>query len=155
METTGGELNGVRGWLLLLCLSLAVLDPTAVLVNLFIVSDVARPYFSQQPGFFHLIIVNGVVGIALAVFSLYAGISLFRRLPGAPDTARKYLAAISAYAILAPFMPFLLRSEQLATRDTFYFNCLNSSFTLVYAGTWRLYLRRSRRVRQTYFRDAA
>jgi hypothetical protein len=149
LETTGRELNGIRGWLLLLCLNLAVLDPAAVLMNLFVVSDVAKPYFSRQPGFFHLILVNGIAGIALAVFSLYAGVSLFRRLPGAPETARKYFAAISAYALLAPFLPFLLRSEQLANRDTFYINCLNSVFTLAYAGIWRLYLKRSRRVRQT------
>ncbi len=150
METTGRELKGIRGWLLLLCLNLTVLDPAAVLMNLFVVSDVAKPYFSQQPMFFYLIVVNGIAGIALAVFSLYAGVSLFRLLPRAPETARKYFAVISAYAVLAPFLPFLLRSEQLATRENFYMNCLNSFFTMAYALVWRLYLKRSRRVRQTY-----
>ena len=153
MDTAGSELKRIRGWLLLLCLCLTVLDPTAVLVNLFLVSEVARPFFSRQPGFFHLILVNGVAGIALAVFSLYAGVSLFRRVAGAPAIARKYFAAISAYAVIAPFLPFLLRSEQLATRENFYINCLNSFFTMAYALIWRLYLQRSRRVQQTYGPD--
>jgi uncharacterized membrane protein len=154
VDITGSELKGVRGWLLLLCLNLTVLDPTAVLVNLFMVSEVARPYFGQQPGLFHLIMVNGIIGIALAVFSLYAGVSLFRRLPGAPQTARRYFAAISVYAVVSPFLPFILHSEQLSNRETLYINSLNSFFTLIYAGAWRLYLKRSRRVRGTFGTDA-
>ena len=154
MDITGSEQKGVRGWLLLLCLNLTILDPMAVLVNLFTVSEVARPYFGQQPGLFHLIMVNGIVGIALAVFSLYTGVSLFRRTPGAPQTARRYFAAISAYAIVSPFLPFLLRSEQLSNRETLYINSLNSFFTLIYAGAWRLYLKKSKRVRETYGPDA-
>lgn len=150
MNGTAEELKGVRGWLLLFCLNLTILDPSAVLFNLFVVSNLAKPYFSQHPGFFRLVLVNGVVGIALAVFSLYAGVSLWKRLPGAPAAAKKYLAAISAFSIAAPFLPSLFGSEDVPNRETFYLNCLNSLFTLIYATAWYLYLKRSRRVRETY-----
>ncbi len=144
------ELKGVGGWLLFLCVTLTVLDPSAVLINLFIVADAAKPYFPEHPGFFRLILVNGVAGIALSVFSLYAGISLWKRLPGAIAVARKYLRTVCAYSVLAPFLPRLIGSTFQATDETFALTCLNSFFTIIYAGIWYLYLNRSRRVRATY-----
>jgi hypothetical protein len=150
LESTGRELKGVWGWLLLLCVTLTILDPSAVLINLFFVADAAKPYFVKHPGFFRLILVNGVAGIALSVFSLYAGISLWKRLPGALAVARKYLKTVFAYSILAPFLPRLVGSTLHASHDTFVLTCLNSLFTIVYTGIWYLYLSRSRRVRATY-----
>ncbi len=105
MNSGDEKLKGVRGWLLLFCFSLTVLDPVAVIVNLFTAADAAKPYFAQDPGLMRLVLANGVAGIALSVFSLYAGISLWRRLPGAPAVARKYLLTVLAYSVLAPFLP--------------------------------------------------
>ena len=51
MESASAELKGVRGWLLFLCVTLTVLDPSAVLINLFIVADAAKPYFAGIQGF--------------------------------------------------------------------------------------------------------
>ena len=150
MERAGTELKGVRGWLLLLCVTLTVLDPSAVLINLFLVADAAKPYFARHPGFFRLILVNGVAGIALSVFSLYAGISLWKRLPGALAVARKYLRTVFAYSLLAPFLPRLVGSTFHASHETFALACLNSLFTIIYVGIWYLYLNRSARVRATY-----
>ena len=150
MENAGVELKGVRGWLLFLCVTLTVLDPSAVLINLFIVADAAKPYFTRNPGFFRLILVNGVAGITLSVFSLYAGISLWKRLPGALTVARKYLRTVFGYSILAPFLPRLVGSTFHASRETFALTCLNSLFTIFYLGIWYLYLNRSARVRATY-----
>ena len=150
MENTGAELKGVRGWLLLLCVTLTLLDPSALLINLFIVTDAARPYFARDPGFFRLIVVNGVTGIALSVFSLYAGISLWKRLPGALAVCRNYLRTIFAYSILTPFLPRLVGSTLHASPETFALTCLNSLFTIIYVGIWYLYLDRSARVKATY-----
>ncbi len=144
------ELKGVRGWLLLLCVTLTVLDPSAVLINLFFVADAAKPYFVRHPGFFRLVLVNGVVGIGLSVFSLYAGISLWKLLPGAVGAARGYLRTVFAYSIIAPFIPRLVGSTFHVSQDTFVLACLNSVFTIVYAAIWYLYLSRSARVRATY-----
>lgn len=150
LERAGTELKGVGGWLLLLCVTLTVLDPSAVLINLFFVADAAKPYFARHPGFFRLILVNGVAGIALSVFSLYAGISLWKRFPGALDVARKYLKTVFAYSLIAPFLPRLVGSTFHASDETFVINCLNSLFTIIYTGIWYFYLNRSARVRTTY-----
>jgi len=150
LESAGAEPKGVRGWLLFLCVTLTVLDPSAVLINLFIVADAAKPYFTRNPGFFRLILVNGVAGITLSVFSLYAGISLWKRLPGALTVARNYIRTVFAYSILAPFLPRLVGSTFHASRETFALTCLNSLFTIFYLGIWYLYLNRSARVRATY-----
>jgi len=151
LESAGVELKGVRGWLLFLCVTLTVLDPSAVLINLFVIADAARPYFAGNPGFFRLILVNGVAGITLSVFSLYAGIWLWKCFPGALTVARKYLRTVFAYSILAPFLPRLVGSTFHASRETFALACLNSLFTIFYLGIWYLYLNRSARVRATYF----
>jgi hypothetical protein len=145
------KLKGVRGWLLLFCFSLTVLDPVAVIVNLFTAADAAKPYFAQDPGLMRLVLANGVAGIALSVFSLYAGISLWKRLPGAPAVARKYLLTVLAYSVLAPFLPHLLGPTKLGgSRESFALVSINSLFTILYVGAWYLYLDRSRRVRATY-----
>ncbi len=147
------EPKGVRGWLLLLCVTLTILDPSAVLINLFYVADAAQPYFARHPGFFRLVLVNGVAGIAISVFSLYAGISLWKGLPGAPAAARKYLKTVFAYSIVAPFLPRLVGSTLHSSYETFTLTCLNSLFTIMYTGVWYLYLNRSVRVRATYCED--
>jgi hypothetical protein len=151
VNNTDAELKGVRGWLLLLCLALTVLDPSAVLINLFTATNAAKPSFARDPGLFRLILANGVAGIALSVFSLYAGISLWKRLPGAPAVARKYLLTVLGYSILAPFLPYLLGPTNLvASQDSLVLTSLNSLFTIMYVAAWYLYLNRSRRVRATY-----
>jgi hypothetical protein len=94
--------------------------------------------------------VNGVAGITLSVFSLYAGISLWKRLPGALTIVRNYLRTVFAYSILAPFLPRLVGSTFNASRDTFALACFNSLFTILYVGIWYLYLSKSARVRATY-----
>ena len=94
--------------------------------------------------------MNGVAGITLSVFSLYAGISLWKRLPGALTIVRNYLRTVFAYSILAPFLPRLVGSTFNASRDTFSLACFNSLFTILYVGIWYLYLSKSARVRATY-----
>ena len=155
MKSARAELNGVGGWLLFLCVTLAVLDPSATLINLFMVADAAKPYFARNPGFFRLILVNGIAGITLAVFSLYAGVSLWKRLPGALAVARKYLRTVFVYSILAPFVPRLVGSTFHASPETFTFTCLNSLFTIFYLGIWYVYLNRSARVKATYGEDGS
>ncbi len=151
MRKSDAELTGVRGWLLLFCFALTILDPSAVVINLFTAADAAKPYFAHDPGLFRLILTNGVIGIALSVFSLYAGISMWKRLPGAPAVARKYLLAVVAYSLVAPFLPLLLGPTKLGgSQESFSLTCLNSIFTIMYAAAWYLYLKRSRRVRAVY-----
>ena len=105
MNWQQSDLKGVKGWLLLLCINLSILDPFANLLNLAIGTHLGRPYFDQNPALQKLMVINGVCSIALAVYSIYAGISLWKVLPNAVTTAKKYLGAAFAYSILSLFLP--------------------------------------------------
>ena len=151
MNSGDEKLKGVRGWLLLFCFSLTVLDPVAVIVNLFTAADAAKPYFAQDPGLMRLVLANGVAGIALSVFSLYAGISLWRRLARRSRRRAQIPADRSRLLGPCPLLPHLLGPTKLGgSRESFAVVSINSLFTILYVGAWYLYLDRSRRVRATY-----
>lgn len=150
LNQTSAELKGVKGWLLFLCLNLTILDPSAVLANLFVVTEAAKPAFDQHPEVLRLMLVNGVLRLALMVASLYAGISLWRGLAGAPAIAQKYFLAVFAYSAVAPFLPVMAGARDYASDNIIAMNCLNSLVTMVYVVTWYIYLKRSRRVKATY-----
>jgi len=104
--------QGVKGWLLLLCLNFTILDPLAMLLSLFSVANASRPLFDTYPGLLTLIAVSGVCRLAVAVFSVYAGLALWRVAPGAVSIARKYLMAVVLYTVFAFFLPVLVGLPQ-------------------------------------------
>lgn len=142
--------RGVRGWLLILCLSLAILDPLAIVFSLFSVTSAARPHFDRDPGVLHLIVVSGICRLLLAVFSAYAGIGLWRILPGAVSIATKYLRAVILYSALAVFLPALVGLPEDLYREMAASTFVSSFMTISYAGLWYLFLRKSKRVAATY-----
>jgi hypothetical protein len=147
------ELYGVRGWLLLLCLLLTVIDPVVVLANLFAQTEGAREIYNKQPEMFKVFVVTGVLGIALAVFSMYSGLSLWKIAPNAVRTARYYLVAEAAFSFVPFFLPAVFGvplSSPEGIQNLYIFNALA---TTAYASAWYAYLSRSRRVRATYFGD--
>jgi len=150
LNQKGAEPRGVRGWLLFLCLNLTILDPSAVLANIFVVTEAAKPYFDRHPEVLVLMLVNGVLRLALVVASLYAGISLWRGLTGAPAIAEKYLLAVFCYSVAAPFLPVMAGAREYSSSKIIALNCLNSLVTMVYVVVWYIYLKRSRRVKATY-----
>jgi len=150
LTTTNAQLRGVKGWLLFLCLNLTILDPSAVLANLFAVTEAAKPSFDQHPEVLRFVLVNGVLRLALVVASLYVGISLWRGLAGAPAIAGKYLLAVFAYSAVAPFLPVIAGAREYASDNIMLFNCLNSLVTMAYVLAWYVYLKRSKRVKATY-----
>jgi hypothetical protein len=143
-------LKGVQGWLLLLCISLTILDPLSILTNLFVATDAAKSQFERHPEFFTFMLISGVCRIALMVFSIYAGISLWKIVPGAVAVARKYLQALLFYAVFAVFLPRIVGLPEDVYRDLAAANLLNSLLTIGYVAAWFLYLTRSKRVKTTY-----
>jgi hypothetical protein len=144
------DLKGVKGWLLLLCINLSILDPFANLLNLAIGTHLGRPYFDQNPALQKLMVINGVCSIALAVYSIYAGISLWKVLPNAVTTAKKYLGAAFAYSILSIFLPYLVGLSEEVQKEVGATSLLNSFVTALYLYAWYQYLKRSKRVKATY-----
>lgn len=150
MNGIPAELKGVGGWLLLLCVNLTILDPFANLLNLAIGTHFGRQYFDQHPALQRLMLINGVCSIGLAVFSIYAGISLWKVLPNAVTMGKKYLGAAFVYSILSLFLPYLIGISEEFGKEVGATNLLNTIITAVYLFAWYQYLKRSKRVRSTY-----
>ena len=142
--------RGVRGWLLLLCLSFTILDPLAMILSLFSVANASKPLFDQYPGLLTLVTVSGICRLAVAVFSMYAGIALWRVAPGAVDIARKYLMAVVLYTVFAFFLPAIVGLPQDMAQEIAGSSSIAGMLTILYAVVWYTYLLRSKRVKATY-----
>jgi len=142
--------KGVKGWLLLLCVNLMILDPCSILFSLFVVTNATKPHFDQYPGLLKLMFINGACSIGLTVFSIYAGISLLKILPNAVKTAKKYLSTAFMYSIISIFLPALVGLPEKAYNDITGNTLFNSLITMLYLALWYQYLKKSRRVMATY-----
>ncbi|MCX5807093.1 MAG: DUF2569 family protein [Proteobacteria bacterium] len=150
MDEINLQLKGVKGWLLLMCISLTILDPSSIFLNLIIITNLTKPFFNKHPELLKMVLINGICSIGLAVFSVYAGLSLWKILPNAVTTAKKYLLAISLYSIFSIFIPTLVGLQAETIKGISGNNVLNSLLTVLYASAWYLYLKKSRRVMATY-----
>jgi hypothetical protein len=151
MDEISLQLKGIKGYLLLMCISLTILDPCSILLNLIIMTNLTKPYFNKHPGLLKMVLINGTCSIGLAVFSIYAGISLWKLLPKAIITAKKYLLAISLYSVFSIFIPTLVGIQAESLKGIVSVNnVFNSLITVLYASVWYLYLKKSRRVRVNY-----
>jgi hypothetical protein len=150
MSETTTELSGVKGWLLLLCLLLTVFDPFVVLASLFVFSEGAKDAYDLHPEVFRVILVSGVVGIGLAVFSMYTGFSLWKVAPKAVAVARRYLVTAGVSSVFLLVLPVLLGASRDPGGVIAQESILNTLFTLGYVAVWYAYLARSKRVRVTY-----
>ncbi len=142
--------KGIKGWLLLLCISLTILDPATMLLNLFIMSNLAKPFFETHRNLFNLILANGIFTTGLMVFSIYAGLSLWRLAVNAVVTAKRYFKAIFIYSGVTIFLPDIFGVSDNLYKKFGGNNLLNSLITMCYAIIWYLYLTKSKRVRWTY-----
>jgi Protein of unknown function (DUF2569) len=142
--------RGVRGWLLLLCLNIAVLDPLTMLLTIFLVTNATKPYFGEHPELLRLCLASGVCRLALAVFSVYAGIGLWKIVPGALSVAKKYLLAVVLYAVVASSLPIIVGVPRESYQEFAGQSAFNSFLTMAYAIAWYLYLQHSKRVKATY-----
>jgi hypothetical protein len=142
--------RGVRGWLLILCLNIAILDPLTMLLTVFLVTNATKPYFGEHPELLRLCLASGVCRVALAVFSVYAGLALWRIAPGAVSVAKKYLLAVLIYSLVAASLPVIVGIPAESYQEFAGQTVFNSFLTMAYAITWYIYLQRSKRVKATY-----
>jgi hypothetical protein len=150
MDEINIQLKGVKGWLLLMCISLTILDPSSIIINLMIVTNLTKPYFNKNSELLRLILINGTFSIGLAVFSIYAGLSLWKVLPNAVATASKYLIAIALYSVFSTFIPTLVGLQTEPAKGISGNSVFNSMLTILYASAWYIYLKKSGRVKATY-----
>jgi hypothetical protein len=84
------------------------------------------------------------------VYSIYAGISLWRAIPTAPETAGKYFIVVALYAVVSVFLPALVGVPEDIYKAMAGSALANGLITVVYAALWYLYLKKSKRVKATY-----
>src|SRR5208337_5486904 len=101
------QYKGVAGWLLLLCLGLTVFTPLVTLVALAAGYSESSKYFDRFPGLLVITLVDTVLSLGIASFSVYAGIGLWRIRPGAVQTAKRYLFCLLGYYALSAVLPFM------------------------------------------------
>ena len=150
MNQTETDYSGVKGWLLLLCVTLTILDPLAGFFTLMGVTDLLKPHFSEDPGLLKITLIAGVCSSCLIIYSMYAGISLWKIVPDALTTAKRYLRLLFCYSFFAIFLPNLVGLSEKTQTEFFKANPLNNIIVMVYSGMWYLYLIRSRRIKATY-----
>ena len=144
------QYRGVRGWLLILCLNVAIFDPLTMLLTIFLVTNATKPYFGEHPELLRLCLASGICRLALAVFSVYAGMALWKVVPGAVSIAKKYLMAVVLYSVVASLLPVVAGVPQESYQEFAGQTLFNSLLTMSYAIAWYLYLQRSKRVKATY-----
>lgn len=144
------EYKGVRGWLLLLAISLTILDPIAIVLGVFGALYLPESNLEKYPEMLNFLLVSGGARLALAVFSIYAGVSLWRIQPGAPTIAKRYFQAATVYSALSLLLPRMVGLPDELHRQMAGASLVSSVTTLCYIAAWYTYLEKSKRVRATY-----
>jgi hypothetical protein len=142
--------RGVRGWLLLLCINLTILDPTAIVLGVFSAISIAKPDFERYPELMRMLVVSGICRLALAVFSIYVGAALWRVRPEAPNAAKLYFRIASIYSAFALLLPRMVGLPDELYRQMAGATLVASTITLCYVAAWYAYLVKSKRVKATF-----
>lgn len=124
------NLKGVEGWLYFIALILVVLDPVFIFFQLVLDSSTN----------FALFIFNAIV----IGFSIFVGVSIFRKKEKAIIWAKEFLIAYLALALIDLIFYFVFLDQSYET-DSF-----NPIRNVLFAVIWLLYLNKSERVRNTF-----
>src|SRR5579862_7515502 len=131
------RINGVRGWLLVLCFVLMVYQPLALALEASAAIE-ALPIRGLTLG---LVLAARLVVTAAGVA---AGLALVSRRPAALTLAKASLVLSAAMDLFVYSTPFFPSNRLPGTTPWF------ATASLVFYGGWLAYLFRSRRVRQTF-----
>ncbi|HEY4265755.1 MAG TPA: DUF2569 family protein [Micropepsaceae bacterium] len=144
------RLQGVRGWLLALCLYLTLLIPLLAVLGLVGAWQAAARSATLQ----NALVYEAVLELGLAGFAFYSGIALYRRRPNATSIAKIYFITMLTLGVLGLGIALVGAVWQLSDRALA--NQLRGPAVvaglrqIVLAVAWLLYLERSRRVHATY-----
>jgi hypothetical protein len=142
--------RGVGGWLLFFCISLTVLGPLATLAAFIMVYKEVSQLFNQFPGLLLVTYIDVFLSLSLMALSVYAGIGLWRKRPGAVLMAKRYLFCFLGYQAIATILPFMAGLPP-AANEAMYADVGKDLFRAVlYFAIWYSYLNKSQRVQATY-----
>jgi len=144
------DYKGVKGWLLFLCVNMAILSPMTGLLSLTAVTDELKPYFDQDPALFKLVLIEGVCNICLLIYGMYAGVSLWKVASNAVTSTKRYLVVLFHYSFFSIFLPQFVGLAEKTQTEIYSVNPIYNLLIMLEAFVWFLYMRRSKRVRATY-----
>ena len=131
------RINGIRGWLLVLCLVLLIYQPVTIALDASTALD-ALPVRGLPLA---LVLVARLIVTATGVA---AGLALVGRRPAAVELAQWSLVLAAAMDLFVYSTPFFPSNRLPGTTP------IAAAFSLVFYGCWFLYLHRSKRVRTTF-----
>jgi len=149
-QTYENQHYGVKGWLLLFCLSLTIFSPLYTLYNLGVSYEASSTLFNRYPDLQNVFIIDLILSLGLTAFSIYAGRALWNIKPGAVKIAKTYLLVFLGYVIIASILPFkagLPASANDIMMEEVIIGAIRSVFYVV---IWYWFLNVSKRVKATY-----
>ena len=144
------RLKGVRGWLLFFCLGLTVLNPLITLGLLAASYSESSKYFNRFPSLLAITVIETLLGVAMAAFSIYAGVGLWSVRPRAVQMAKRYLLCFLGYHAIAAVLPFMPGLPSAANEAMIAQVLQSITRVLLYFAIWNSYLNKSERVKATY-----
>ena len=148
--TQEARLQGVRGWLLALCLYLMVLIPVKAVLGLIGAWQIAARSATLRNG----LVLQMALELALAGFAVYAGLALSRQQPNGASIAKIYFIVTLTLSVLG--LGMVLLGWLSKPTDRVFANVLSgpaifaSVSQILISAAWLFYLERSQRVRATY-----
>jgi hypothetical protein len=141
------HIKGVRGWLLIFCLSMTVRPLITVYT-----SAVQIPALASEADPKWILLLYYCLSVAIVCFGLYSAFLLWTVSRKAVSVTKVYLVAFLAYWILLALFPFLFPSDAQTTPLAKFFRILQKQLPvpILYFSVWLAYLYRSKRVAITY-----
>jgi hypothetical protein len=152
IETRTPAPRGVKGWLLLLCLSLTIFWPLITLGQFAREWQETERLFRSLPHLENAVEIEGLMMFLLACYSCYAGYALWSmEHPDPVGVAKSFFLTFLAYSVVSPFMfAWLAELPEVGTNEILKEGLKSGAGAIVQFGIWFSYLRFSKRVRATY-----
>jgi hypothetical protein len=147
------KLNGVRGWLALLCASLLVFGPLSAVISGVSATTVLRAYeraFGLVPGLQTMMTLEATLGVIVTLLGLAAGVQLIRRQRRALRLVAAFLAAQICLSVVFAFLPSLFGLPDEWKDALIKEAPMSIGRASIAAVIWGSYLRKSKRVLATY-----
>jgi uncharacterized protein DUF2569 len=141
---------GVRGWLLLFAITLVAVAPLVRLIGLVTSVAPVAAVAEHYPKFVAVYGITCVVELALIAWSIAGGVAILRMRPGAPGLVKLFLLVnpIALFVCTIAYAMAGLPQNVLEAMTKVGANI--TSKAILYSIIWGLYLKFSRRVRETF-----
>jgi len=153
------DLRGVKGWLLLLCIHLVIINPAAYVLVLGInfdqftgVNGFSWDFFFGRRirGMEAFVMVSTYTDIVMLVFSIFAGIRLWRLKPRSVESVTTYFLVAVVVSLATLGLPYLTGLPNRAADSVFKVVLIAFVRTALIAAIWLTYLSKSKPVKETY-----